>query len=300
MEKVGQTLANSQRLTPVDQAALLERLLKDNDVAAFIAERQLTSEEIERSLPKFNQYCLERDRFLSGDAAYLAKGYQPILTMNEGYADVTYQETKALVQAQKQAAIKNRVTLVNLPKAYKTISLQDVDLADASRLPALTALVDFIDKAPSQGQKGLYLYGDMGIGKSFMLAALAHELSEKKGMETTMIHFPSFAIDVKNAIKTSGVKEMVDQLKTAQVLILDDIGAEQTSPWVRDEVLQVILQYRMLEELPTFFSSNYSLADLERKLADGKNGDETWQAQRVMERVRFLAQPLHLQGENRR
>lgn len=48
----------------------------------------------------------------------------------------------------------------------------------------------------------------------------------------------------------------------AQVLVLDDIGAEQHSPWVRDDVLQVILQYRMQENLPTFFTSNLSFDDL--------------------------------------
>ena len=37
------------------------------------------------------------------------------------------------------------------------------------------------------------------------------------------------------------------------VLILDDIGSEMNTQWVRDEVLGPILQFRMLEELPTFF-----------------------------------------------
>ena len=36
----------------------------------------------------------------------------------------------------------------------------------------------------------------------------------------------------------------------AEILILDDIGAEQMSAWVRDEILQVILQHRMQEKSP--------------------------------------------------
>lgn len=82
-------------------------------------------------------------------------------------------------------------------------------------------------------------------------------------MSTTLLHFPSFAIDVKNAISNGSVKEEIDAVKNVPVLILDDIGAEQATSWVRDEVLQVILQYRMLEELPTFFTSNYRFADLD-------------------------------------
>ena len=73
-------------------------------------------------------------------------------------------------------------------------------------------------------------------------------------------------MNVKNAIGDGNVKNLVDEIKQAEVLILDDIGAEQSTPWVRDEVLQVILQYRMQEDLPTFFTSNFNFEDLENIL----------------------------------
>lgn len=47
--------------------------------------------------------------------------------------------------------------------------------------------------------------------------------------------------------------------------MIDDIGADSLSSWLRDDVLGVILQYRMQEELPTFFSSNLSLTQLEQQ-----------------------------------
>ncbi|MFC3928652.1 primosomal protein DnaI [Streptococcus caprae] len=300
MEKVGQTLANQGRLSQGSYDDLVQTILADKDIATFITTQGLTADEIKLSLPKFNQYLMEKERFRNQDPGYLAKGYEPILTMNEGYADVTYLETKELKEAQKKAAIEDRITIVSLPKSYKHISFDDVLLDDVKRVGVYERLVDFVSSYPQAGLKGLYLYGDMGIGKSFLLAAMARELSEQKGVATTMIHFPSFAIDVRNAITTGTVKEEIDAVKAAPILIIDDIGAEQTSTWIRDEVLQVILQYRMLEELPTFFTSNYSMADLEQKLATMKSGDESWQAKRVMERVRFLAQEMHLQGDNRR
>ena len=139
------------------------------------------------------------------------------------------------------------------------------------------------------------------MGKSFMVAALAHDLSEKRGVSSTLLHYPSFVIDVKNAIGDGNVKTLVDEIKLSEVLILDDIGAEQSTPWVRDEILQVILQYRMQENLPTFFTSNFNFEDLEKHFAKGKNGnDETWEARRVMERIRYLAEETRLEGVNRR
>ena len=299
MEKIGETLSHKNPARQFNYEELVRQIVEDPDVAAFIKQEKLSQSEISRSISKFNQYISERNRFLLEDEAYIAKGYKPILIKNAGYADVSYKETKALKQAQAQKAIQDRIHVVSLPKSYKTITFQDVDLT-GSRSDVFQYLVNFVDQYPSPNQKGLYIYGDMGIGKSFMLAAMAHELSEKKAVATTMLHYPSFVIDIKNAINSGTVKEEIDAVKSVPILILDDIGAEQTTSWVRDEILQVILQHRMLEELPTFFTSNYSLENLEAKLGNIKGADESWQAKRVMERVRYLAKDVHLQGENRR
>lgn len=300
MEKIGNTISKLHQANRGNSEQLIENILSDPEVADFISSHHLTQDEIRLSLSKFNQFLVERQKYQTNDNAYIAKGYVPILVMNEGYADVSYLETKELIEAKKKAAISERINLVNLPKSYRHIKMSDFDINNASRMRAMSEILDFVENYPSAGQKGLYLYGDMGIGKSYMMAAMARELSEKKGVSTTLLHFPTFTIDVKNAISSGSVKEEIDAVKSVPVLILDDIGAEQATSWVRDEVLQVILQYRMLEELPTFFTSNYSLSDLERKWANIKGNDETWQAKRVMERVRYLAREFHLEGVNRR
>lgn len=300
MERVGQTLNRTGHHGSGNATDLTKQILADPRVASFIQEHGLSQDQIKRSLPKFNQFLVECRKVKEGDVTYIAKGYEPILTMNEGYADVTYKETRQLKEQQEQQAISKRINLVSLPQSYRKITFADIALDDVARVDTFETLVDFVANYPSPDQKGLYIYGDMGVGKSFMLAAMAHELSETKKVATTIIHYPSFAIDVRNGIKDSSVKEQIDAVKEAEVLVLDDIGAEQFSSWIRDDVLQVILQYRMIEELPTFFTSNYSFADLEAKLSNGRQGDETWQAKRVMERIRFLAKEVHLKGVNRR
>ena len=300
MERVGQTLNRTGYHGSGNATDLTKQILADPRVADFIQEHGLSQDEIKRSLPKFNQFLVECRKVKEGDVSYIAKGYEPILTMNEGYADVTYKETRQLKEQQEQQAISKRINLVSLPQSYRKITFADIALDDVARVDTFETLVDFVANYPSPDQKGLYIYGDMGVGKSFMLAAMAHELSATKKVATTIIHYPSFTIDVKNGIKDGSVKEQIDAVKEAEVLVLDDIGAEQFSSWIRDDVLQVILQYRMIEELPTFFTSNYSFADLEAKLSNGRQGDETWQAKRVMERIRFLAKEVHLRGVNRR
>ena len=298
MESVGDVL--KRQPSRFHYQDLVQKIMKDPDVAAFIQQESLSPEELNRSISKFNQYITERDKFLRGDTDYIAKGYKPILVMNHGYADVSYEETPELIAAEKEAAIKNRLKLINLPASLKKVSFADVDADDEKRFTVFQRLVEFSEAYPHV-RKGLYLYGDFGVGKSFMVAALAHDLSEKRGVSSTLLHYPSFVIDVKNAIGDGNVKTLVDEIKLSEVLILDDIGAEQSTAWVRDEILQVILQYRMQENLPTFFTSNFNFEDLEKHFAKGKHGnDETWEARRVMERIRYLAEETRLEGVNRR
>ena len=298
MDKIGQNIPHRNRVRHFDYQELVKQIMADPDVAAFIQQEKLTQAEIQRSVSKFNQYITERNRFLLGDETYIAKGYKPILVKNEGYADVAYEETLELIEQEKLKNIKERINLINLPSSLKDASFSQIDLKK-NRDEIFERLANFVAAYPNY-QKAVYLYGDFGIGKSYLMAALAHELSVERGASTTLVHYPSFVLDVKNAISSGLVKEKIDQVKTAQVLILDDIGAEQSSPWMRDEILQVILQHRMQENLPTFFTSNFSFTDLERHFANSKNGDETWQAKRVMERIKFLAQEVRLEGENRR
>ncbi|EUJ33257.1 primosomal protein DnaI [Listeria floridensis FSL S10-1187] len=93
----------------------------------------------------------------------------------------------------------------------------------------------------------------------------------------------------------------IEFAKETEILMLDDIGAEAMTAWTRDEVLGAILQFRMQEELPTFFSSNYNMKQLEAHLTFTQNGmEEQLKARRIMERIRFLSKEVPLEGKNRR
>ena len=299
MKSVQDKLSQATNPSPKSYQQLYQEIVSDTEVAAFIKKEGLTQKEITLSIYKFLEYISQRDLYVKQDEAYIAKGYQPILVMNEGYADVSYLETEELVEYRRLEAIKNRIQLINMPASLKNVTVADIDKNDENRVEVMLAITDFV-KRFEEKPKGLYIYGNFGIGKSYLMAYLANLLSKTYLQSTTMLHYPTFVVDIKNAIKDGSVKERIDEIKLAQVLVLDDIGAEQHSPWVRDDVLQVILQYRMQENLPTFFTSNFSFDDLERHFASGKSGDETWQAKRVMERIRYLARDLHLKGNNRR
>lgn len=128
MESVGDVI--KRQTSRFQYQDLVQQIMNDPDVAAFIQKESLSQEELNRSISKFNQYITERDKFLRGDVDYIARGYKPILVMNHGYADVSYEETPELIAAEKEAAIKNRLKLINLPASLKKAKLAQIDLDD--------------------------------------------------------------------------------------------------------------------------------------------------------------------------
>ena len=65
------------------------------------------------------------------------------------------------------------------------------------------------------------------------------------------LFIPTFTVEMKQAIGRDQVGEKLDAVKIP-ILMIDDIGAESMTSWIRDDVLSVILQYRMQEQLVTF------------------------------------------------
>lgn len=189
-----------------------------------------------------------------------------------------------------------------MPKEISEASFRKIYKDDSNRLETVKALKYFYDHyEKDQKIKGLYLHGNFGCGKTYLIAALFNELA-KKGVRSTIVYFPEFLRSLKASFggDNDEYNSRFDQVKYAPILLLDDIGAEKLSDWARDEVLGVILQYRMEENLPTFFTSNLSLEDLETHLSFVKNTCDKIKARRIIERIKYLCQEMKMVSVNRR
>lgn len=286
---------------------MMSLVLKDPEVAAFLKKnaQRLSPQAIDRGEAKLYEYYHEK-QLISKGTATVAPGYSPQLVVNAGQIDVTYVPTKKLIEQQHQAHIKRLVSSINMPKFIRNASFDHFYIDDAhqteTRNAALNAALDFVEQySASDFRPGLYLYGRFGVGKTYLLGAIANELARQKGVATTMMHFPSFVVEMRNSIKNNNLGQKLDAVKKAPVLVLDDIGADAMTTWARDDILGVILEYRMQEELPTFFSSNFSMAELQDHLAVNVKGDsEPVKASRIMERIKFLSRQYEMAGANLR
>lgn len=177
--------------------------------------------------------------------------------------------------------------------------MKDIDVSDKNRVKTIKLIKNFYDNYnPNKTQKALYLHGPFGSGKSFLVAALFNELAEKKQATSTIVYFPEFLRSLKEDF--SLVESKTYKLKMVDLLLIDDLGAENVTEWGRDEVLGTILQHRMNEGKTTFITSNLSMKELENHLASSKNKEDVVKAQRIMERVKYLTEEIELRGINRR
>ncbi|MGX7196137.1 primosomal protein DnaI [Enterococcus olivae] len=283
---------------------MMQEVLQDQDVRNFLDanKERLTQQDIERSYAKLYEFVQEKRKFEVNDPSMIAPGYEPQLTLNYHSVDVTYIPTEELLARKKQEEIRGRIQALNMPKDIQEARIETYEMT-SGRGEALMAATEFI-RAYKQNSKtfhkGLYLVGSFGVGKTYLLGAIARDLAEA-GFTSTLLHFPSFAVEMKQAIGKNQVSEKMEAIKKAPILMLDDIGADSMSSWIRDEVFGVILQYRMQEQLPTFFTSNFSMLELEQHLTVTQRGEEEpLKAKRIMERVRYLTKEIQMAGRNRR
>jgi len=283
--------------------AIEKEIFEDEDVKAFLEQHkeELTPEAIRKGMSALLEFRMERDA-RKNNKEVKAPGLEPCLEVHNGFILVNYKRTEEAIREERERKRKRLIHSINMPKNIAEARFSDTALTP-ERQDVIGELLKFINSYKpnsTEYQKGLYLAGPFGVGKTYMMAALANELSEN-GVETTLVNVPTYSAEIKQAIATNTVEAKLVSIKNTPILVLDDIGAEMNSAWFRDEVLMVILQHRMLQELPTFFTSNFTIDQLEAHFAHSNKGDqELLKAKRLIERIRFLAKEYFVDGQNHR
>lgn len=283
-----------------------KQVLDHPDIHAFLTEHQneLDQNTIEKSMSKLYEYTQQskecnRCESLDGCINFM-KGYHPDLIMVRNSIDMVYKRCPRKVMADEQKKNQKLIKSLYVPRDILEATFEQFE-GDLGRLDAGDRAATFLmNYEAGLKPKGLYLYGKFGVGKSYLLGAIANELA-KKQIPTMIVYVPELLREMKSAIGDSTLNEKLEALKKEPILMLDDIGAEAVSSWTRDEVLGPILQFRMLEKLPTFFTSNFDFQGLEHHLTYSQRGEEEkMKARRIMERIRSLSDPVLVDGPNRR
>ncbi|MGN1323150.1 MAG: primosomal protein DnaI [Bacilli bacterium] len=186
-----------------------------------------------------------------------------------------------------------------MPYDIKMAKMSNIEI-NSTRAKIIKWINKFYDDFKSDKQtKGLYLSGSFGSGKTYILSALLNELS-KLNYSCIIVYYPELLRSIKESFNSDDYNERINEIKKCDLLLLDDIGAETTTSWNRDEILGTILQYRMDNKKATFFTSNLNIKELENHFITSNKDEEVIKARRIMERVKYLTDELELIGENKR
>ncbi|RPF55395.1 primosomal protein DnaI [Aquisalibacillus elongatus] len=283
-----------------------EDVLSSKDVQAFLKQHpEITEDQIRKQLIKLYEYDVQSKACEKCPSlekcCNVVSGYAPEIRYENGLIKLSYHECprkeKHLEEVEKQKFIQS----LHMPKEIHEASFDKIYLDEEARINVFSQVKKFFDQSDEElPKKGLYLYGKFGVGKTYILAALANALADQR-IDTYFIYMPELVREMKASINDSSINGKIDRFKNASVLILDDIGAEFSSAWFRDEVLGAILQYRMMERLPVFFTSNYAPDELESILSKSGKGDhEQLKAARIMERIKQVSETYEVVGQNYR
>ncbi|MGE7807536.1 primosomal protein DnaI [Lysinibacillus sp. YS11] len=289
--------------------AMRREILEHPHVQEFLAQHadELNYDNVERNLPKLHEFISQSTECCGCDNTehctnYL-KGFIPTLRVVRNSIEMDYVRCEQKIREEERRDVANMIASMHMPKDVLQATIHDLSIDDESRVAIAQKAAQFVKITKETGQlpaKGFYLYGKFGVGKSFVLGALANELASIK-IRSVVVFVPEFLREMKNAIGDNTLNEKIDYIKKAPVLMLDDLGAETMTSWTRDEILGTIFHYRMAEQLPTFITSNFNYEELEHHLAQSQKGDiEVVKAGRIMERIKALTVPIEMRGKNRR
>ena len=306
MQKLSNKLKPKNNLdTILDDA--YEEALKDEKFKQFVSKIKLKRENLKKYTTLLEESCTEYNNCKNCKNILECKnrleGFAYLPKVTNETLEFSYKACKYKKKMDKENKYHQNTILYNVPDEIKNASMKKIYKTDKKRFKVISLLDDFIQNYKTdKKQKGLYLCGNFGSGKTYLIAAMFNELA-KEGIKSAIVFWPEFLNDLKasfsSPIKTE-FNSKYNAVKKAPLLLIDDIGAESVSSWSRDDILCPILQYRMDQNLPTFFTSNLDLKSLENHLSITSKGDEIIKAGRIISRIKQLTNYEELISKNLR
>jgi DNA replication protein DnaC len=178
--------------------------------------------------------------------------------------------------------------IAKIPQRYVHCELDNFDVLpspDRSIEKAKMAAEKFVDEYPMSQPFGLLFMGPQGVGKTHLAVGIVKQLMRLKSVPCLFRTFPELLKEIQNsynAVSQASELSLLRPVLETEVLVLDELGAQNPSSWVRDEV-SYVLNYRYNENKVTILTTNFK-DETERK--DAKVGITDTLSERIGVRMR--------------
>ena len=161
-----------------------------------------------------------------------------------------------------------------MPSRYADCELDNFDplpSRDRSIEKAKLVAEKFVEEYPMKLPFGLLFMGPQGVGKTHLAVGILKSLMRQKSAQCLFCTFPELLKEIQNSynpISQSSELSLLAPVLEAEVLVLDELGAQKPSSWVQDTVAYV-LNYRYNENKVTILTTNQTD---DKQPKDGKTG----------------------------
>ncbi len=165
-----------------------------------------------------------------------------------------------------------RLAAAGIPPKYEACSFDNfaVDLSGDPKNTLMRALnicrqyaQGFrLDDAEGPAPRGLLLIGPPGVGKTHLAVATLRDLILNLGVQGRFIDFTSFISRIQSTFDPSSEEskhDVIDPVLDAELLVLDELGAQKPTPFVQD-ILYLVLNTRYSRRRATIFTTNFRLS----------------------------------------
>ncbi len=166
----------------------------------------------------------------------------------------------------RQGVVQTLLSGARIPPRYRDCELASfVTYENEQLLRAVEKARQFIELFPVV-DKGLLLIGPPGIGKTHIAVATLRQVVLDKGVRGLYYDTRSLLSTIRatyNPVTRTSEVDVLRPVMEAELLVLDDLGAERLTDWV-EETMNLVVNTRYNDRRPTIFTSNYEdLSDSE-------------------------------------
>lgn len=175
----------------------------------------------------------------------------------------------------KEHVWQKELSRVGIPPRFHRCTFINFIVKTSSGEKALEACRTFVETVAAGSEaKGIFMSGPYGTGKTHLCAAIISELCARgiKGLDFTVT--PKLLALTRRTFNTDDNTDYIGQAARAGVLVLDDVGAEKISEWVREQLF-LLINERYENELPTIITTNASMTELEARIG-GASVSRIW------------------------
>ena len=166
-------------------------------------------------------------------------------------------------ECQKRSRSDRLLQNAKIPTRYTHCDLDNFDLSprltNRSHAGAKIAAEHFVREYPGSMPFGLLFMGPPGVGKTHLAVGIIKSLMNLKAVPCLFRTFPELLKEIQNSyspISQSSEFSLLSPVLDTEVLVLDELGAQTPSSWVKDTV-SYIINYRYGENKVTIFTTNY-------------------------------------------